>query len=196
MSANQGSTAKRNVPDVSMVAANVYIVANNGVGGGVGGTSVAAPLWAGFMALVNQRAAQSGRPPVGFLNPAFYSLRNGGSFFHDITTGNNTHANSPNAFYAVPGYDLCTGWGTPNGATLINALAFGAVWVDFNFPLPFGIGTFDLPYRSLALGAATVPTGGTVFIKSPGSSAETFNAPPISKAMTIIAVGGPATIGR
>jgi subtilase family serine protease len=199
MSANQGSTAKRNVPDVSMVASGVYVVANNGgTNSGVGGTSVAAPLWAGFMALVNQRAAQIGRPPVGFLNPAFSSLRNqagnGGPFLHDITTGNTTNGNNPNVYYAVNGYDLCTGWGTPNGATLIDALAFGAVWVDFNFPFPFGIGTFDLPYQSLALGAATVPTGGTVFIKSPGSSIETFNAPPISRAMTIIAVGGLANV--
>jgi len=201
MSANQGSTTKRNVPDVSMVASGVYVVANNGnASSGVGGTSVAAPLWAGFMALVNERAAQIGQPPAGFINPVLYSLRNqsghGGSFLHDITTGNTTNANNPNVYYAVTGYDLCTGWGTPSGATLIDALAFGAVWVDFNASFPFGIGTFDLPFQSLALGAAAVPTGGTVFIKSPGSSAETFTAPPISKAMTVIAVGGPVTIGQ
>src|SRR5262249_55269527 len=42
--------------------------------------------------------------------------------FHDITTGNNTSRSSRNAFYAVTGFDLCTGWGTPNGINLINAL--------------------------------------------------------------------------
>ena len=43
--------------------------------------------------------------------------------FHDITTGNNTSSGSPSKFYAVAGYDLCTGWGTPAGQNLINALA-------------------------------------------------------------------------
>jgi hypothetical protein len=43
--------------------------------------------------------------------------------FHDITTGNNTNSNSGNKFFAVPGYDRCTGWGTPNGMNLVNALA-------------------------------------------------------------------------
>ena len=67
-----------------------------------------------------------GRPTVGFLNPALYAIGQGFSYsscFHDITTGNNTNAASPNLFYAVPGYDLCTGWGTPAGLNLINALA-------------------------------------------------------------------------
>ena len=66
--------------------------------------------------------------PVGFLNPALYAIGQGKSVvynaaFHDITTGNNTWSNSPNLFYAVPGYDLCTGWGTPAGTNLINLLA-------------------------------------------------------------------------
>ena len=42
--------------------------------------------------------------------------------FHDITAGNNTNEYSPTNFFAVPGYDLCTGWGTPAGTNLINAL--------------------------------------------------------------------------
>src|SRR6201999_193429 len=45
------------------------------------------------------------------------------SQFHDITTGNDTNGTSTNAFFAVPGFDLCSGWGTPAGAALINALA-------------------------------------------------------------------------
>ncbi len=45
------------------------------------------------------------------------------SLFHDITTGNNEDSASPSRFLAVPGYDLCTGWGTPNGSNLIAALA-------------------------------------------------------------------------
>jgi hypothetical protein len=67
-----------------------------------------------------------GRPVVGFINPAADVIGGGSRYttcFHDITTGNNTSAGSPSKFYAVAGYDLCTGWGTPAGQTLINALA-------------------------------------------------------------------------
>jgi subtilase family serine protease len=126
MTTNQGSTAKRNVPDVSLVAYDAWVVWNNGSKGWWWGTSIAAPLWAGFTALVNQQAANYGEPMVGFLNPALYAIGKGPlytSCFHDITTGNNTNSYSSGLYYAVAGYDLCTGWGTPNGASLINALA-------------------------------------------------------------------------
>jgi hypothetical protein len=126
MTANQGSITARNVPDVAMVADNVLVVANNGQQLGVGGTSVASPLWAGFMALVNQQAVARGRSTVGFLNPAVYALgksTNYAAAFHDTTTGNNTNSGSPTKFFAVTGYDLCTGWGTPTGSNLINVLA-------------------------------------------------------------------------
>ena len=86
----------------------------------MGGTSCAAPLWAAFTALVNQQAAAASQPPVGFLNPALYAIGKGANYttcFHDITTGNNTWSGSPNLFFAVPGYDLCTGWGTPREPT-------------------------------------------------------------------------------
>jgi hypothetical protein len=123
---NQGSTAFRNLPDVAMCASNVVVVYNNGTTNALWGTSCAAPLWAGLTALINQQAAQYGNPPVGFLNPALYSLGAGPGYatnFHDITTGNNTNSTSAHAYFAVAGYDLCTGWGTPNGANLINSLA-------------------------------------------------------------------------
>src|SRR6185503_13786132 len=125
MTANKGSTMFRNIPDVAMTADNVYVIADNGTAyPGTGGTSVAAPLWAGFAALVNQQAAQNGIPPVGFINPAVYAIGKGSSSsFHDITTGDNTWSQSTTRFLAVPGYDLCTGWGTPNGIDLISALA-------------------------------------------------------------------------
>ena len=126
MSANQGSTTRRNIPDVAMVGDNIAFVADNGQQETAVGTSFAAPLWAGFIALVNQQAATFGQPPVGFLNPAIYAIGNGASYtsaFHDITTGNNTPPTcSPSQFFAVAGYDLCTGWGTPNGGGMITAL--------------------------------------------------------------------------
>jgi len=126
MASNQGSTAWRNVPDVALTADGVWVVYNDGQTSEFGGTSCAAPLWAAFTALVNEQGSLNQRGPVGFLNPALYALGLGANYaamFHDITTGNNTNLTSPNKFYAVPGYDLCTGWGTPNGTNMINALA-------------------------------------------------------------------------
>jgi hypothetical protein len=127
MTTNKGSTTMRNIPDVALTADNIYVISNNGqTSTNVGGTSVAAPLWAGFTALVNQQAVVSGQLPVGFINPAIYAIGKGTNYtadFHDITTGNNTRSGSTTKYYAVTGYDLCTGWGTPNGIALINALA-------------------------------------------------------------------------
>lgn len=126
MTSNHGSKLMRNIPDVALTADNVYVTYGNGGNGIVTGTSCAAPLWAGFTALVNQQAAQLGKPPVGFLNPVIYALCPGSNYavtFHDITVGNNTNSSSPTNFQAVPGFDLCTGWGTPGGINLINALA-------------------------------------------------------------------------
>lgn len=124
MTANHGSTAKRNAPDVAMVADNIFIVADNGLQETTGGTSAAAPLWAGFAALVNQQAVSVGQSTIGFVNPALYHLGTNASFnacFDDITVGNNTNS-STTQFVAVPGYDLCTGWGSPAGGSLIIAL--------------------------------------------------------------------------
>jgi hypothetical protein len=126
MTTNQGSTTHRNIPDVAMCATNIYLIADNGITYQSWGTSAAAPLWAGFTALVNQQAAANGLAPVGFLNPALYNLAqsaNYASCFHDIATGSNVVSGSGGKFLAVPGLDLCTGWGTPAGSGLINALA-------------------------------------------------------------------------
>ncbi len=123
MSSNHGSVFFRNIPDVGMTADNVVVIANNGQTlFPIGGTSVAAPLWAGFMALVNQQSPV----PVGFLNPAIYALGKSSRYniaFHDIIAGNNTNTTVTTNFPAVTGYDLCTGWGSPAGVGLINALA-------------------------------------------------------------------------
>ena len=138
MTTNKGSTTRRNLPDVALTADNVYVIFGGGQAGIFGGTSAATPLWAGFMALVNQQAVVNGRPPLGFMNPTIYSLARGtnySSLFHDITTGNNRWSSSPDRYDAFPGYDLCTGWGTPNGPNLIAALA-GAAVVPPSPPLP------------------------------------------------------------
>jgi kumamolisin len=118
-SKNRASKTLRNGPDVAAEAnTNFYWCADGTCGTGEGGTSFAAPMWAGYMALANQQAVLNGAPAPGFIDPAIYPLGLSAGYaaaFHDITSGNN-------GFPAEPGYDLITGWGSPNGAGLINAL--------------------------------------------------------------------------
>jgi len=118
-SSNKGSTTLRNGPDIAAEANTDFYICDKGqCGGGAGGTSFAAPMWAGFMALVNQQAAQNGVSAPGFIDPVIYPLGLSSGYsaaFHDITSGSN-------GFPAVAGYDLVTGWGSPNGTGLINAL--------------------------------------------------------------------------
>ncbi|HUB87007.1 MAG TPA: protease pro-enzyme activation domain-containing protein [Verrucomicrobiae bacterium] len=128
MTANLGSTTQRNIPDVALTADQVYVISGGSGAGssGWGGTSCAAPLWAGFMALANEQAMTAERSSAGLINSAIDTIGVGTNYnncFHDITSGNNYWSNSPSQYPAVTGYDLCTGWGTPNGQNLITALA-------------------------------------------------------------------------
>jgi len=158
MQRNLGSTTYRNIPDVAMLADTViFWVFKNGTVGTVGGTSAAAPLWAGFTALINQEAGKQGKPPVGFLNPAIYAIGKGllGSYlnaFHDISTGSNQK------FPAVSGYDLCTGWGTPKGSSTINALV-GKGTNDFTLYASPGLPTM-VPGSVAVTTLSLLPLGG------------------------------------
>src|SRR5271170_3855382 len=122
-SSNKGSTTLRNGPDVSANADfTFYVCADQTTctANDYGGTSFAAPMWAGYIALVNQQLAANGEPTIGFINPTIYSQNVTSSYatdFHDITGG------TSGSFSAEVGYDLVTGWGSPNGTGLINALA-------------------------------------------------------------------------
>jgi len=123
MTAAHGSASMRNIPDVALTAdIQIFLICNNGQWIEVGGTSAAAPLWAGFLALANQQAATNKKPRIGFLNPTIYGLGAASlsSDLHDIITGNN------GGYSALPGYDLATGWGSPAGQPLINALTGSA----------------------------------------------------------------------
>jgi subtilase family serine protease len=127
-SSNQGSTTLRNSPDVAAEANfDNPTVINGSFVTGYGGTSFAAPRWAGFLALVNQQSVANGKGTVGFVNPALYNLgisSNYSSALHDITSGSNPPTQGDGSgFNAVPGYDLVTGWGSPAGVSLINQLA-------------------------------------------------------------------------
>jgi subtilase family serine protease len=90
----------------------------------VGGTSSSSPQWAGLVAI----AAQIAGHPLGQISPALYDLANGpnyGSYFYDVTLGNNSNPSFPNVpgFPATKGWDPITGLGTPNAASLLPALA-------------------------------------------------------------------------
>jgi len=191
-----GSSTKRNIPDVALTADNVAAYFLNGSVGIFEGTSIAAPLWAGFTALVNEQASNDGVPPVGFLNPALYALGQSAHYtniFHDTTVSNNFWSNSPAKFAATAGYDLCTGWGTPNGPAMIAVLAeYGEVWVDFSADCP-GTGTYAHPFCTLAAGTNAVAAGGTIHLVGPNSNSVT---PTITKPMKLEAFFGPVTIGK
>jgi subtilase family serine protease len=129
-----GIGATRGVPDVAGDASSGtgMALAFRAPGGGyllvgAGGTSAAAPFWAGLIALADQEAGH----PLGFVNPAIYRIARGPLYheaFHDITTGSNTVAlTSPPVtvagYQAGPGWDPVTGWGTPDAQVLIPLLA-------------------------------------------------------------------------
>ncbi|MGC1647302.1 MAG: protease pro-enzyme activation domain-containing protein [Candidatus Sulfotelmatobacter sp.] len=116
------SKTYRNGPDISANANfTFYVCADQTTctANEYGGTSFAAPMWAGYLALVNEQAVANGNHTVGFINPSLYTIGAGSSYgsdFHDITSGSNGYS-------ATTGYDLATGWGSPNGTGLISALA-------------------------------------------------------------------------
>ncbi len=110
------SPSARGDPDVSDDAATPVEVFEDGNPTGVGGTSVATPLWAGVTAIADQFAGS----PRGFLDPGLYSILRGPNYaldFHNITIGNN------GAYSAHAGWNAVTGIGTPNVAHLITDLA-------------------------------------------------------------------------
>ncbi len=192
-SANKGSTTLRNSPDVAGEANfDFYVCADQTTctANEYGGTSFATPMWAGYMALVNQQAVANGNPTIGFINPTIYSLGVGsgyGTDFHDITSGSNGYS-------AVTGYDLATGWGSPNGTGLINALAPTSTTPNFSISasptsvsvVPGSNGTSTITSTisggfssAVALTATGQPTGVTVTfnpasITAPGAGTSTM----------------------
>jgi subtilase family serine protease len=115
------SNTYRNGPDVSANSNFTFYVCADQTACTAnlyGGTSFATPMWAGYLALVNQQAVMNGMPTLGFINPALYDIGLSSSYntdFHDITSGSNGYS-------ATVGYDLASGWGSPNGSGLISGL--------------------------------------------------------------------------
>lgn len=116
----------RGLPDVSALASGLIVYyATGGESGGhpdiTGGTSAAAPIWAGIVALADQAAGGG----LGDINPTLYSLGVAGRCFHDVTEGDSALREDP-GYAAGPGWDLPTGWGTPDAGCLVPALAAAA----------------------------------------------------------------------
>ncbi len=117
-STNPSGYKGRGLPDVSGDADpnTGYQVQVDGSNFPVGGTSAVAPLWAGLVALLNQSLGKS----AGYLNPTLYqNIGESVGAFHDIISGNNGD------YKAGPGWDACSGWGSPNGSALLKALSGG-----------------------------------------------------------------------
>jgi kumamolisin len=113
-SANPNQNVGRGVPDVSGDAdpTTGYVILVDGQSGVIGGTSAVAPLWAGLIALINE----SNGKPAGLINPLLYQNASSAGDFNDVTSGNN------GAYAAGPGWDACTGLGSPIGAQVAAAL--------------------------------------------------------------------------
>ena len=111
--APKGSAGGRGLPDVSGNAdpSTGYKIRVDGEDTVIGGTSAVAPLWAGLITLANAANGSN----AGFINPKLYAARES-STFRDITEGNN------GAFQAGPGWDACTGLGSPVGAAVVGAV--------------------------------------------------------------------------
>ncbi len=156
--ANAGSTTYRNVPDISAEANFDNPTVDNGVYlTGYGGTSFAAPRLAGYLALANQQAISLGQATVGFPNPALYTAGLGSIApyaYHDVTSGSNpATAGTAVSYNAVAGYDLVTGWGSPNGTGLINTLTSVA---DFAISMAAGSSPMTIT-RNGSAGTAYIP---------------------------------------
>ncbi|HEV2575755.1 MAG TPA: protease pro-enzyme activation domain-containing protein [Acidobacteriaceae bacterium] len=196
-SSNHGSTTLRNGPDVSANANFTFYTCadqTSCLANEYGGTSFAAPMWAGYIALVNQQLAANSESPVGFLNPTIYqqnatSPSYYSANFHDVTSG------TSGSYSAVTGYDLVTGWGSPTPA-LVSALSGSQQQQNPDFTIAANPGSLTVAPGSngsssisigavngftsaVTLSASNLPSGvtvgfGTNPVNGSGSSTATF----------------------
>ena len=212
-SSNKGSTTLRNGPDVSANANFTFYTCSDQTtcqANAYGGTSFAAPMWAGYIALVNQQLASNGKSAIGFIDPLIYPIGTSSSYdtdFHDFTSG------TSGSYSAVTGFDLVTGWGTPNGVNLINALAGSSPTAGFSLSATAAsvtdgsTGTSTVTetvtggfYSAVTLTASGLPTGVTAAfsptsITGAGTATLTFTAASSATAgsYTITVKGTPAS---
>jgi subtilase family serine protease len=192
---NKGSTTLRNGPDVSANADFTFYTCGDQQkcqANYYGGTSFAAPMWAGYMALVNQGIAAKSGSTLGFLNPLIYSENlNATTYaanFHDILSG------TSGSYSANAGYDLVTGWGSPTQALATTLIGTPSGTADFFLTTPTIAYTavvngttltdnIDVTSRYGFTGAVAlscVGTGGITCSLSPASTTLTSNATNVS----------------
>ena len=168
--AKASTTGCRGVPDVSALADphDGYVIEETVSGTGItageqydiiGGTSGAAPVWASIFALADSSTQCKSNGGAGFVNANLYTAGKAGTsgVFTDVTTGNNdvTEFGSKGGYAATAGYDLASGWGTPDATGVINTVCAGSVTSPSSYYVPNG------PVRLLdtrkGIGAATGP---------------------------------------
>lgn len=173
---NGGSVRYRNYPDVAMVAQDLEEFTHGIADFGGGGTSVAAPLFAGFVALINEYSLHGANGLMGFINPVLYSIGETAGpkeslysyCFNDITTGSNPCTSTVllgpiplpagSTYYAVPGYDLVTGLGSPKPAIIFQLGNPQAPSTPLtNIHLSIGTGEDNLRGDSQALARVHLP---------------------------------------
>lgn len=195
-SALPSAPAMRSVPDVALdsdpnTGYSVYY------GGGFtvyGGTSAAAPLWAGFTALVNQQRAAAGKAPIGFMNPPIYQIGASAAYttnFHDITSGTNLY------YPAQPGYDNATGWGSFIGSALLNTLA-GNIAAPQTATLSGTVTAADtkVALPGVTVSAVSFPGGATVGTATTNAAGVYTLAVPAGTALAVTESAYAATNGR
>lgn len=109
----------RGVPDVAINASAEigYFLVIHGLYMQMGGTSIAAPMWAGLVALLNQGLGRN----LGFINPLLYESLGPAGVLRSVTSGHNGIGNL-SGYCAGPGWNAATGWGTPDGTKMLQSL--------------------------------------------------------------------------
>lgn len=173
--AKASTTGCRGVPDVSALAdpADGYVIEEVASGTGtttaeyyniIGGTSGAAPVWAAVFALADSSSQCKTNGGAGFVNPNLYAAGKAGTsgVFTDITAGNNdvTQFGSNGGYSATTGYDLASGWGTPDAAGVISTVCVGSVVSPASYYVPNG------PVRLLDTRKGTGGTTGPIAAKA------------------------------
>jgi subtilase family serine protease len=202
------SQAYRNGPDVAANANfTFYVCADQEACSAniYGGTSFATPMWAGYLALANEQYLSNGASTtLGFINPALYAIGLGSNYdidFHDITSGGNPDG-------TTVGYDLSTGWGSPNGTALLDALV-GTPFPDFTISASptsatvvqgkSGTSTITTAVSdgfdsSIALSASGQPTGVTATFNPPSIAAPGSGSSTLTLAVAATTARGTYTI--
>ena len=193
---NQYSNGNRQVPDVSADAdpASGYAVYCTVSASGcpstgwitVGGTSAAAPMWAGSTALINGYLQQQGKSRMGFANPVLYGLANQQTQFppfHDVTSGTNL-------FYpATSGYDEASGWGSPDIYNIARDIAGGVTPPPSPTPSPTATGT-STPSPTPSPTNTTTPGPTTTATPSPSPTTTSTPVPPPPTGGSLVQNGG------